>query len=172
LSRLYFFNREHIITVRMVKTEYRITDIGEIELIRELWTELNAHHRDRAKMFCDYYDRTTFDVRKEHFQKIAVTGLVRVFLASDKENGRVIGYIVCSLSSDHTGEIESVFVTERYRRSGVGSRLVTLGLTWFDGAGSVRNRVSVADGNEEAWAFYRKFNFYPRMTVLEQKKDQ
>ena len=34
-----------------------------------------------------------------------------------------------------------------------------------------RARVSVGDGNEVAWVFYRKFGFYPRMTVLEQKKE-
>jgi diamine N-acetyltransferase len=155
----------------MARIEYRVTEIGEIDLIRELWSELNAHHRERAGMFCDYYDRTTFVDRKEYFLKIAATGIVRVILALDKERGRVIGYIVCSLSVEHTGEIESVFVTEQYRRMGVGKGLVTLALTWLDGAGSVSNRVSVADGNEEAFAFYRKFNFYPRLTVLEQKKD-
>jgi ribosomal protein S18 acetylase RimI-like enzyme len=154
----------------MAPIEYFATGIGEVELIRDLWTELNAHHRDKAGMFRDYYDRTTFETRKVYFLKIATTGIVRLFLASDRENGRVIGYLVCSLSSEHTGEIESVFVTERYRCAGVGSTLITLALSWLDGAGSERNRVSVADGNEEAFAFYRKFDFYPRMTVLEQKK--
>jgi diamine N-acetyltransferase len=70
-----------------------------------------------------------------------------------------------------TGEIESVFVRERYRAMGVGSTLVASALAWLDEHGSVRNRVSVADGNEDVFAFYRKFHFYRRMTVLEQKRD-
>ncbi len=154
----------------MAQIEYRVTDTGEIDLIRELWTELNAHHRDKAGVFREYYDRTTFDDRKEYFLKRAATGLVRLVLASDRETGRVIGYIVTSLSLEHTGEIESVFVTEKYRNLGIGSNLLTQALAWLDGAGSVRNRVAVADGNEESLMFYQKFNFYPRMTVLEQKK--
>ena len=154
----------------MAPIEYRVTGIGEIGLIRELWTELNAYHRDRAGVFREHYNQTPFDTRKVYFEKLAVNGLFRLILASEREDGLIIGYIVSSLSAEHTGEIESVFVTGRYRGMGVGSVLVTMALAWLDEQGSVRNRVSVADGNEEAWTFYRKFSFYPRLTVLEQKK--
>ena len=99
------------------------------------------------------------------------TGLLRLILAFDREDGMYIGYLVCSLSDEKTGEIESVFVREQYRAAGVGSTLVASALAWLDEHGSVRNRVSVADGNEDAFAFYRKFNFYRRLTVLEQKTD-
>jgi len=83
---------------------------------------------------------------------------------------RCVGYCVSSLSAEKTGEIESIFIEEKYRSQGIGSSLVTRALEWLDTKGSVRNRVSVGDGNEEAWGFYAKFGFYPRMTVLEQKK--
>jgi ribosomal protein S18 acetylase RimI-like enzyme len=41
----------------------------------------------------------------------------------------------------------------------------------MDSCGAERKRVSVGNGNEAAWAFYKKFGFYPRMTILEQKTD-
>ncbi len=44
-------------------------------------------------------------------------------------------------------------------------------LVWMDECGATRKRVSVGDGNEEAWKFYEKFGFYPRMTILEQKTE-
>ena len=44
-------------------------------------------------------------------------------------------------------------------------------LAWFDEHGSIRNRVSVGNGNEEVLDFYKKFGFFPRMTVLERKKE-
>lgn len=69
------------------------------------------------------------------------------------------------------GEVESLFVEPAYRSEGIGTVLVTRGLAWMNSIGAVRKRVSVGDGNETAWAFYRKFGFYPRMTVLEQKTD-
>lgn len=155
----------------MASVGYRSTGIGEIGLIRELWTELNAYHRDRAGVFQGMYTRSSFDARNEYFETLAATGLLRLILAFDREDGRYIGYLVCSLSDEKTGEIESVFVREQYRAAGVGSTLVASALAWFDDHGSVRNRVSVADGNEDAFAFYRKFNFYRRLTVLEQKTD-
>jgi ribosomal protein S18 acetylase RimI-like enzyme len=72
---------------------------------------------------------------------------------------------------EKTGEVESLFVDAAYRSEGIGSALVTRGLAWMDSFGVVRKQVSVSDGNEAAWEFYRKFGFYPRMTVLEQKTD-
>jgi GNAT superfamily N-acetyltransferase len=78
---------------------------------------------------------------------------------------------VSSLSAEKAGEIESIFVEESYRAGGIGSTFLTRALAWLDENGSVRNRVSVSDGNEGVWDFYKKFGFYPRLTVLEQKRD-
>jgi len=151
--------------------EYHITDIHRIELIRTLWIQLNEHHRSHAGAFQDHYRQWTFDDRREYFLKIAAAGSLRSDLARDPRSGRYIGYCVTSFSKDREGEIESVFVEEAYRSQGVGATLVGKALAWLTENGAIRNRVSVADGNEEAFPFYRKFGFFPRMTVLEQKKD-
>jgi ribosomal protein S18 acetylase RimI-like enzyme len=79
---------------------------------------------------------------------------------------------VSSLSPERGGEIESIFILERYRSLGIGSTLVNRALAWFSENCTVRNRVSVSDGNEAAEGFYKKFGFYPRMTVLEQKNSE
>jgi GNAT superfamily N-acetyltransferase len=68
--------------------------------------------------------------------------------------------------------VGSLFVEEAYRSAGGGTALVTRRLGWMDSCGAVRKRVSVGNGNEAAWAFYRKFGFFPRMTILEQKTDR
>jgi len=54
---------------------------------------------------------------------------------------------------------------------GIGTNLLTRALTWLNNNGSVRNRVSVADSNKDAFRFYLKVGFYPRMTILEQWRD-
>lgn len=151
--------------------EYRSTDIIEIELIRPLWIQLNEHHHANARAFRKVYEDWTFENRKAYFCKLAETGPFRVDLAFDPEAVRYVGYCVSSLSQDRTGEIESIFIEEAYRAHGIGSALMTRALAWFDMNGSVRNRVSVADGNKDAFPFYGKFGFLPRMTVLEQKKE-
>jgi len=42
----------------------------------------------------------------------------------------------------------------------------------MDTCGVVQKRVSVSAGNGDAWQFYRKSDFYPRLTVLEQTDRQ
>jgi diamine N-acetyltransferase len=155
----------------MPAIEYRITDISEIERVRPLWIQLNLHHHARAGMFRSHYEQSTFDDRKAYFEKLAAAGILRVDLAFDPLQDRYIGYCIGSLSQERTGEIESIFVEEAYRSKGIGSVFMGRVLAWLDANGSVRNRVSVGDGNEDAFLFYRKFGFFCRMMVLEQKKE-
>jgi ribosomal protein S18 acetylase RimI-like enzyme len=113
----------------------------------------------------------TFEKRKAYFEQEASAGTLCIDLAFDVKNrDRYVGYCVSSLSKEKTGEIESIFVDDAYRSCGIGSTLVTRALVWLDENGSTRNRVSVSEGNESVWDFYKKFGFYPRLTVLEQKK--
>ena len=100
-----------------------------------------------------------------------LTGSLRIDLARDPETGRHVGYCVSSLSEEMAGEIESIYIEAGYRSRGIGTALMERTLTWLDAGGSVRNRVSVADGNEGAFGFYRKFGFSPRLTVLEQTRE-
>jgi ribosomal protein S18 acetylase RimI-like enzyme len=158
-------------TGSMTPVEYRATDISDIDLIQPLWILLNEHMRQRATTFRSHFEQMNFGERKAHFTKAAMTGLVRVDLAYDPlRGGRYVGYCVSSLSLETGGEIESIFIREGYRSLGIGSTLVNRALAWFSENGSVRNRVSVSDGNEAAGGFYKKFGFYPRMMVLELKK--
>jgi ribosomal protein S18 acetylase RimI-like enzyme len=154
-----------------IPIEYHTKDIVGIDLIRPLWDQLNEHHRKTARVFKSTYMQWIFEDRKAYFGKVAGNGPFRIDLAFDPVQRRNIGYCVSSLSPDKTGEIESVYVEEGFRSQGIGTVLVTKALAWLNENGSVCNRVSVADGNEDAFPFYQKFGFYPRMTVLEQKKD-
>lgn len=151
---------------------YRTAGIEEIELIRPLWEQLNAHHHEKATRFRLCYGKMTFGDRKSWFCRLHESGEVRVDLALDQGSGRFIGYCVSSVTAEKTGEIESLFVHPGYRSAGTGTALVTRGLAWMDDRGALRKRVSVADGNEDSWAFYERFGFYPRMTVLEQIDDR
>lgn len=150
---------------------YRTTGFDGIGLIRPLWEQLNEYHHAKASRFREHYEQMTFEDRRAHFCRLHESGHFRLDLAQDKKTTRIIGYCVSSVSADKTGEIESLFVDQEFRSAGIGTDLVTRGLGWMDSLGAVRKRVSVGDGNESAWAFYRKFGFYPRMTVLEQKTE-
>ncbi len=151
---------------------YRTTGYDEIEIIRPLWEQLNAYHHAKASRFREHYEQMTFEDRRSHFSRLHESGHLRLDLAQDKKTGRYIGYCVSSVSPENTGEIESLFIDRKFRSAGIGTALITRSLGWMESLGAVRKRVSVGDGNESAWAFYRKFGFYPRMTVLEQKTER
>jgi ribosomal protein S18 acetylase RimI-like enzyme len=155
----------------MPSIEYRRTDIREIDCIRPLWCLLNEYMSTQTTNFQSHFEQMTFEKRKAYFEKLADTGTLCIDLAFDsRESNLYVGYSVSSLSQEKTGEIESIFVDDPYRSRGIGSNLVTRALAWLDENGSTKNRVSVSEGNETVWNFYKKFGFYPRMTVLEQKK--
>jgi GNAT superfamily N-acetyltransferase len=156
----------------MPTIEYHRTDIREIDGIRPLWCLLNRYMSTRTTNFRSHFEQMTFEKRKAYFEQLAAAGTLCIDLAFDvRDRDRYTGYCVSSLSQEKTGEIESIFVDEAYRSCGIGSALVTRALGWLDENGSTRNRVSVSEGNELVWNFYKKFEFYPRMTVLEQKKE-
>jgi ribosomal protein S18 acetylase RimI-like enzyme len=149
--------------------EYHIGDVNDLEKIRELWEGLNRHHHERSRHFRHHYESWNFDDRKAYFEKLARSGKFRIDLAFDSDENRYVGYCVSSVSVELHGEMESIFIEEKYRSKGIGTRLVSSAVSWMDSQGAVRKRVAVADGNEEAWSFYERFGFFPRMTLLEQK---
>ncbi|MHB8165015.1 MAG: GNAT family N-acetyltransferase [Methanoregula sp.] len=157
--------------ISMVQIEYITTDENDLEIIRHLWVQLNEHHHERASHFRPHYEQMTFDDRKTFFETIASTGLLRLDLARDPGTARIIGYCVSSISSENNGEIESVFVEPDYRRHDIGSDFISRAIAWMDYKDVKRKRVSIGDGNEETWQFYRKFGLYPRMTILEQIRE-
>jgi len=98
-----------------------------------------------------------FEKRKDYFKRLASDGSLCVDLAFDIRDGnRYVGYCVSSLSKENKGEIESIFVDEAYRSRGIGLALITRALGRLDENGSSRNRVSVSEGNEQVWKFYKK----------------
>jgi diamine N-acetyltransferase len=149
--------------------EYQITDEKDLEKIRSLWEQLNEHHHAKASHFRHHYETWNFEDRKAYFDKIVGAGTLRIDLAFDKDRERYVGYCVSSISKERHGEIESIFIEEAYRSQGVGTELLSRALSWMDAKEVLRKRVAVADGNEDAWGFYRKFGFYPRMMLLEQQ---
>ncbi|MDV2481862.1 GNAT family N-acetyltransferase [Methanoculleus sp. Wushi-C6] len=155
-------------TPPVLPIEYRTTDFAGIDVIRPLWNRICEHHRIRARTFRAFFERVTFDDRKAYFARCAEAGDLRVDLACDPAAGRCVGYCVTSLSAERIGEVESLYVDEAYRSQGVGTALMHRALAWLDENGSIENGVSVAEGNEEAFPFYRRFGFYPRRTMLEQ----
>jgi diamine N-acetyltransferase len=158
---------EHL--VNKPKIKYVHGDGGMLDEIKVLWETLNGHHLSVSPYFKDYYLTLTFEERKRAILQRASGGEVRVDLALDASS-ELVGYCVSSIDRWLTGEIDSIFVTAKYRGQDIGRALMEKALTWLNGKGAKKKIVSVAVGNEQAYGFYSRFGFLPRRTLLEQKK--
>ncbi|MCG0275390.1 MAG: GNAT family N-acetyltransferase [Thermosediminibacteraceae bacterium] len=69
---------------------------------------------------------------------------------------------------DLIGEIDSIFVEEKYRNYGLGDRLMKRALEWLNSNHVKTKIIMVAEGNENVLEFYKKYGFYKRRIILEQ----
>ena len=136
-----------------------------LELIRPLWEKLNDHHLVRSPNFRQHYEQMTFDIRKADLLKKERLNIILAIC-----NRAPVGYCVCTVAGE-TGEVDSIFVEDTYRRSGIGEQLMYRAIAWLKAAGVKKLIVAVAAGNEAAIAFYESFGFMPRMTVLQLVED-
>lgn len=143
---------------------YRVLPAAELERIKPLWLELNRHHYESSRAFKDHFRGQTFEKRT----KALFTNEKQLFIeiATDVKSTKPIGYCVSSIDNEHRGEIESLYVLLPYRTRGVGGRLVKDALQHLSDNGVHEVSVAVAAGNEDAFSFYGKFGFAPRMHIL------
>ncbi|MDG5816238.1 GNAT family N-acetyltransferase [Chitinispirillales bacterium ANBcel5] len=78
----------------------------------------------------------------------------------------IIGYCIAS-ADKNKGEIDSLYIKEQFRNHGLGAKLMSTALSWLRELPLSSIQVYVAEGNEEALGFYRKFGFKDRFHVLQ-----
>ena len=133
----------------------------EIGAIKALWESLNAYHLSRSTHFKSHFSNFTFEKRMGDLNK---RDRLVVYVAEDKNEK--IGYCIASVDS-LVGEIDSLFIKAKHRRQGVGEELMALALTWLEEQNCATIRVSIAEGNECALDFYRRFGFAERLIVMQ-----
>ena len=141
--------------------------LRDLPRIRPLWEKLNAMHHDDSVHFKDHFASFTFDQRAEKFLLISEND-VCIEIALD-DGGVSVAYCV-STAEGSVGELDSLYVEERWRGKGIGEALVRRGLEWMRGKNCARIMVAVADGHESVLPFYERFGFYPRFTYLQYRQ--
>lgn len=76
-----------------------------------------------------------------------------------------VGYSIATIDGQ-AGEIDSLFVTQDFRGHNIGEKLTQDALQWLQAQHPKTLRVNVAEGNEAALEFYRKFGFNERYIVM------
>jgi ribosomal protein S18 acetylase RimI-like enzyme len=148
------------------KIEYVEKTKQEIDLVEPLWEKLTEHHKARSQHFKHLYDQYKWEGRKNELLGKSKNGALRIDLAKDGDTGKYIGYCVSTVSENKTGEIESIYIESEYRKQGIGDHFMKKALKWMDGHAVERRVIAVAAGNEEAFGFYSRYGFYPRVSIL------
>jgi ribosomal protein S18 acetylase RimI-like enzyme len=134
-------------------------DVREIDIIKPLWEKLNLIHLDKSVYFKSKYENFTFDKRMEAIYKKAEKGIIKLDVLLDNDKGEYLGYCLSSIEED-LGEIESIFIDEKYRKYGLGDKLMKSALKWFQSKGIKNIEINVVYANDEALPFYERHGFH------------
>ena len=136
-----------------------------------LVSEADALHAQKASR---YYRFAGLPSRsKEYFESLLKDPNKAIFLAEFK--GSVAGYAHVEARTEPDvpvlvpmkwTNISDIVVGEKFQRKGVGKALMTRAKSWAKEMGSKDVRLSVADFNETAKAFYKKEGFNVKHEVL------
>ena len=99
----------------------------------------------------------------EYFSELIQNQFV-IIAGTEKEP---VGYLAGSIYQDNTysyyegktAELENMLVVEKYRKFGIGSKLVNAFLKWCKDNSARRVLVTATIGNETAISFYKKNGF-------------
>jgi diamine N-acetyltransferase len=89
---------------------------------------------------------------------------VQLVFVGDQEDP--IGFCVTSLTKERVGEVEALFVLDRYQGNKLGGQLFQNALAWMEKEGSTEQRLVVAVGNEKVFDFYARYGFFPGYSTL------
>jgi diamine N-acetyltransferase len=93
-------------------------------------------------------------------------GKLQVQLVFVDDEEEPIGFCVTSLTQERVGEVEALFVVDRYQGNKLGGQLFQNALAWMEKEGATEQRLVVAVGNENVFDFYAKYGFFPGYSTL------
>lgn len=155
----------------MTTVEYRQLDAEQIDEIRGLWERLNAHHADVSSHFAERFKGYSFGERKQALLDRTDGGKMCILVARDSAEARDVGYCISTLKKNGQGEIDSLFLEQGHRGTGIGESLMEQSLEWLDSCGAREKILYVVSGNERVHGFYERYGFVSHCTVLLQKDE-
>ncbi len=139
-----------------------------LDFIKPLWEQLNEEHRHLSRYFSSDFASNNFEKRKAGLIEQTKKAIIRVDLVKVSHSNKYIGYCVSKVDKQKVGEVESLYIENKYRKSGIGGNLIKKVLSWMDSIPTEKKIINVAYGNEKVFSFYGQYGFYPRSYILEQ----
>lgn len=93
-------------------------------------------------------------------------GKLHIQLVYTSNHQEPIGFCITSLSSDRLGEVEALYVLDKYQGNNLGTKLMQTSLQWLEENNALEQKLIVAAGNEQVFSFYQKFGFHSSYTTL------
>jgi GNAT superfamily N-acetyltransferase len=134
-----------------------------LDRVEPLWLQLRRHHADLAPQWSASLLASSFGKRRADLLRKGTRGLL-VSMATWR--GQDIGYCVSTITSDATGEVDSLYVVPSHRGRGAGHALMSSAMDWFDDHSVGSIVVDVISGNDAAQQFYARYGFLARTVRL------
>jgi diamine N-acetyltransferase len=142
--------------------------LSDLDSIQPLWEKLTRYEGQITPAFQAQFEQRSFKDKKAAIQKVAADGQMNLDLVKLAGSPHLQGYCVSTISSEKVGKIESLYLEPELRNLGIGQRLMLRTLDWMALYAIEKITLLAAAGNTRAIHFYRRFNFYPRNTILQQ----
>ena len=144
--------------IEIIKAEEKhVTAIGK------LWWELMIFHQDIDHIFTPK-EGAVLSFEENYLRRLMKSpeGLVMVALDGIK----VVGYSIAEIQTappgfrrDKYSHISDMVVTASHRRKGIGEKMLSEILKWFQSKNIKRVELGIAAGNQMACAFWNKQGF-------------
>ena len=142
---------------------------ADVPYIVELWKELMDFHKERDSIF------SRSATGHERFSEYLITNIHSdrscVFVAADGKD--LVGYCMAKISKyppvleqQAYGEIDSIAVTENYRRSRIGKRLLNEIREWYSEKGIHRVEARFSTYNKTTSEFWAEMGFKPYLETV------
>jgi ribosomal protein S18 acetylase RimI-like enzyme len=149
--------------------------LKNIDKILELSREFIEEYRKVTKMKTDVPISTALKYKKRIFKKDLKSGHGAIFAM--EEEGDFIGYIFVltfvpgmeKMKKYSSGYISDLHVCKKWRKKGLGIKLVKGGEKWLKSRGKEKVSLDVGTYNNGAVGLYRKLNFKDKSLKLEKK---
>ena len=141
--------------------------VNELDIVKPLWEKLNRLHYNLSLHFKNRYENKTWENRKQFLIEKSKNILFEYVILSFDNS--IIGYCISTIEKKNykSGEIDSIFIEENYRKSGIGKQLMNRAIEWLNAQGSKTQKILVGVGNEEVLEYYKQFDFFPLHIVLQ-----
>jgi len=151
-----------------MKYKIHLTDKNDLDLIQTLWEKLNKLHTELSPNFKERHKKMTWEDRKQNILKYAQ----ELFLCYVEGINlkRIIGYCITTIDCESVGEIDSAYIDDKYRKLGIGKKLISEFINWVNKKEVKTQKIMVADGNENVLEYYSKFGFFPIHIILQKSE--